>query len=49
MQPEGLRDDSADQAARGIVPQTIQRIAAFIRPCSRSGVMVCRRLTCVTL
>ena len=33
----------------GIVPQTIQRMAAFIRPCRRSGVIAWRRLTCVML
>ena len=33
----------------GIVPQTIQRIDAFIRPCIRSGVIACRRLTCEML
>ena len=33
----------------GIVPQTIQRIAAFMRPWSRSGVIAWRRLTCVML
>ena len=30
----------------GIVPQTKKRIDAFIRPCSRCGVIACRRLTC---
>ena len=33
----------------GIVPHTIQRMAAFIRPCNRSGVIAWRRLTCVML
>ena len=33
----------------GIVPQTIQRIVAFMRPWSRSGVIACRRLTCEML
>ena len=36
-------------APSGIVPQTIQRIDAFMRPCSRSGVIAWRRLTCVML
>ena len=33
----------------GIVPQMIQRMAAFIRPWRRSGVIAWRRLTCAML
>ena len=33
----------------GIVPHTNQRIVAFIRPCSRVGVMAWRKLTWATL
>ena len=33
----------------GIVPQTMVRMVAFIRPCTRSGVIACRRLTWVML
>ena len=33
----------------GIVPHTIQRIVAFIRPWRRVGVMAWRKLTCATL
>jgi len=29
--------------------QTMKRITEFMRPCSRSGVIACRRLSCVTL
>ena len=42
-------EHSAQEVPSGIVPQTIQRIAAFIRPCSRSGVIACRKLTCAML
>src|SRR5437762_2936479 len=46
---------TAGRAARptvdpiGIVPQTMNRIVAFMRPCIRSGVMACRRLTWLML
>ncbi len=33
----------------GIVPQTRKRIVAFIRPCIRSGVIACRKLTWLML
>ena len=33
----------------GMLPQTMNRIEAFIRPCSRIGVMACRRLTWLML
>ena len=33
----------------GIVPQTRKRITEFMRPCRRSGVIACRKLTCATL
>src|SRR5262249_43505695 len=33
----------------GIVPQTMKRMTEFMRPGNRSGVIACRRLTCVTL
>src|SRR6266513_2696463 len=33
----------------GMVPQMIVRTVAFMRPCTRSGVMAWRRLTCVML
>src|SRR5262249_30138415 len=36
-------------APSGMVPQTMKRMTEFMRPCSRSGVIACRRLTCVTL
>jgi hypothetical protein len=33
----------------GIVPQTMKRIVAFIRPCISGGVMAWRRLIWATL
>ena len=33
----------------GIVPQTMNRIVAFMRPCIRSGVIAWRRLTWLML
>jgi hypothetical protein len=33
----------------GSAPQTMNRMTAFMRPWRRSGVIACRRLTCVTL
>ena len=33
----------------GMVPQTMKRIVAFMRPCIRSGVMDCRRETWLML
>ena len=33
----------------GIVPQTTNRIVAFIRPCIAAGVMACRKLTWLML
>ena len=33
----------------GIVPQTMNRIVAFIRPCIVGGVMACRKLTWLML
>ena len=36
-------------APSGITPQTMKRITEFIRPCSRSGVIACRKLTWVML
>ena len=33
----------------GIVPHTMNRIVAFMRPCIRCGVMACRRLTWLML
>ncbi len=33
----------------GIVPQTMNRIDAFIRPCIRSGVIAWRKLTWLML
>jgi len=44
-----LRDRAADEPAEGDRAQTIQRIPAFIRPWSRSGVIAWRRLTWVML
>src|SRR6266705_3229366 len=37
------------KAPIGMVPQMIVRTVAFMRPCTRSGVMACRRLTWVML
>jgi hypothetical protein len=33
----------------GMVPHTMNRMVAFMRPCIRSGVIACRRLTWFTL
>ena len=43
------RADGEGRPESGIVPQTRKRIVAFIRPCSRSGVIACRKLTWLML